>query len=108
VLSAVATDNTAATTSVGVVRLPSTRRQPGTDRERPVAGAHRGRGHADHAGRDRSRWRRAHLIITGPAHGTLGGIAPAVTYLPAANYNGADSFTIRASDGQVNSNTAAV
>jgi hypothetical protein len=47
-------------------------------------------------------------IVAGPAHGTLTGTAPAVMYQPAANYNGADSFTFRASDGQANSNPATV
>jgi len=45
-------------------------------------------------------------IVTPPAHGTLSGTAPNLTYTPAANYNGPDSFTYRANDGTVNSNTA--
>jgi len=50
------------------------------------------------------------LLVTAPTHGTLvlnanGGF----TYLPAANYNGPDSFTYRVSDGgRVNSNTVTV
>ncbi len=28
-------------------------------------------------------------------HGTLSGVAPNLTYTPAANYNGADSFNLR-------------
>jgi len=47
-------------------------------------------------------------IVTGPAHGTLSGTAPNVTYTPAANYNGADSFTFKANDSHVDSNVAAV
>jgi VCBS repeat-containing protein len=42
-------------------------------------------------------------IVTPPAHGVLTGVAPAVTYVPAANYNGPDSFTFRVNDGTVNS-----
>lgn len=38
-------------------------------------------------------------IVTGPAHGSLSGSAPNVTYTPAVNYNGADSFTFRVHDG---------
>ncbi len=38
-------------------------------------------------------------IVTPPAHGTLSGLRPNITYTPAANYNGPDSFTYRASDG---------
>lgn len=42
------------------------------------------------------------------AHGTLSGIAPALTYTPAANYFGTDSFTFTANDGTVVSNVATV
>jgi hypothetical protein len=34
-----------------------------------------------------------------PQHGTLSGTPPNMTYTPAANYNGSDSFTYTASDG---------
>ncbi|MGC9036977.1 MAG: cadherin domain-containing protein, partial [Verrucomicrobiia bacterium] len=34
-------------------------------------------------------------IVAGPAHGTLSGTPPNVTYTPAANYNGSDSFTFK-------------
>jgi hypothetical protein len=47
-------------------------------------------------------------VISGPAHGTLSGSAPALTYHPHANYNGADSVTFRINDGQANSNLATV
>lgn len=47
-------------------------------------------------------------IMASPAHGTLSGSAPNVTYTPSLNYNGPDSFTFRASDGSLNSNTATV
>ena len=48
-------------------------------------------------------------ITTQPAHGTASINASGnVTYTPAANYNGSDSFTYRASDGGLNSNTATV
>ncbi len=48
-------------------------------------------------------------LVSGPAHGTLtlnatGGF----TYTPAANYNGSDSFTYKANDGQLDSNVATV
>jgi hypothetical protein len=42
----------------------------------------------------------AYLITAGPLHGALSGAAPAVTYLPSANYVGGDSFTFSATDGQ--------
>src|SRR5205814_7626912 len=49
-----------------------------------------------------------YTIVAGPAHGTLSGTAPALTYTPAANYNGPDSFTFKANDGSLDSNIATV
>ena len=46
--------------------------------------------------------------VARPAHGTLTGTAPNVTYTPAANYNGSDSFTFTVNDGTVDSNVATV
>ena len=49
------------------------------------------------------------VLVAGPSHGTLTLNANgSFTYVPAANYNGADSFTYRANDGTANSNTATV
>jgi VCBS repeat-containing protein len=44
-------------------------------------------------------------LVSGPSHGTLtlAGTG-AFTYTPAANYNGGDSFTYTASDGQLGTN----
>jgi hypothetical protein len=47
-------------------------------------------------------------IMAAPAHGTLSGAAPNVTYTPDLNYNGPDAFTFQAGDGKTNSNTATV
>ena len=47
-------------------------------------------------------------IATQPAHGTLTGTPPNVTYTPAANYFGPDSFTFTASDGQLTSAPATI
>ena len=49
-----------------------------------------------------------YAIVSGPAHGTLTGTAPSVTYTPALNYNGSDSFTFNANDGTIDSNVATV
>jgi hypothetical protein len=38
-------------------------------------------------------------IITPPSHGVLNDVAPAVTYTPARDYFGVDSFTFTVSDG---------
>jgi len=48
-------------------------------------------------------------VVTGPGHGTLT-LNPngAFSYTPAANFNGSDTFTYRASDGSAQSNPATV
>ncbi len=48
-----------------------------------------------------------YAVVTPPAHGTLSGTAPNLTYTPAASYSGADSFTYKANDGS-DSNIATV
>jgi len=47
-------------------------------------------------------------IVAGPAHGGLTGTPPNVTYSPAANYYGSDTFTFKANDGTSDSNVATV
>jgi VCBS repeat-containing protein len=47
-------------------------------------------------------------VVTGPSHGTLTGTAPNLTYLPDADYHGADSFTFVVNDGTVDSVEATV
>ncbi len=47
-------------------------------------------------------------VLSGPSHGSLTGTAPNVTYVPTGNYNGPDSFTFKANDGFLDSNTATV
>lgn len=47
-------------------------------------------------------------VITGPAHGTLTGTPPTLTYRPTANWNGSDSFTFDVSDGALSSAAATV
>jgi VCBS repeat-containing protein len=49
-----------------------------------------------------------YTVVTNPAHGTLTGTAPNLTYTPTTGYTGADSFTFKANDGKVDSNTATV
>ena len=46
--------------------------------------------------------------MTPPAHGSVEVSGSSYTYTPAADYNGADSFTFRANDGSANSNTGTV
>ena len=45
-------------------------------------------------------------LVRPPAHGTLSGQAPELTYVPAANYHGGDSFTFRVTDGKLFSSEA--
>ncbi len=50
-----------------------------------------------------------YALVAGPQHGTVSLSATgAYTYTPSANYNGSDSFTFTANDGQASSNVAAV
>jgi hypothetical protein len=49
-------------------------------------------------------------ILTGPAHGTLSGLAPNLTYTPTGFYSGADALTFKVTDGAgaVSSNTVRI
>lgn len=49
-----------------------------------------------------------YIVLTNPAHGTLSGTAPNLTYTPNTGYSGPDSFTFKANDGKADSNTATV
>ena len=49
-----------------------------------------------------------YVVENDPAHGTLSGAAPNLTYSPASNYNGPDSFTFRANDGIFDSDVAVI
>jgi uncharacterized delta-60 repeat protein len=42
-------------------------------------------------------------VVVQPAHGTLSGTPPALTYTPAPDYHGPDTFTFVANDGTVDS-----
>jgi ribosomal protein S30 len=49
-----------------------------------------------------------YTVVDQPTHGSLTITGPNVNYTPDANYNGPDSFTFKANDGTVDSNTATV
>lgn len=49
-----------------------------------------------------------YTVLSGPAHGQLLGGPPSLTYQPATNYFGADSFTFVVDDGAVTSKVATV
>ncbi|WP_164014690.1 kelch repeat-containing protein [Pyxidicoccus trucidator] len=50
----------------------------------------------------------SYVIVTPPAHGTLSGTPPSVTYTPNPGYVGPDSFTFRSRDCGLDSNVATV
>ncbi|MBW3622198.1 MAG: tandem-95 repeat protein [Armatimonadetes bacterium] len=48
-------------------------------------------------------------VVTGPSHGTLSAVSGnQITYTPAKDFHGSDSFTFKAHDGKADSNTATV
>jgi VCBS repeat-containing protein len=49
-----------------------------------------------------------YAVVTGPTNGTLSGTEPDLTYTPNADYNGSDSFTFSASDGNGGSDNGSV
>jgi hypothetical protein len=50
----------------------------------------------------------AFVVLSQPAHGTLSGTAPNLTYTPAAGYVGPDSLTFKVNDGQAESDVATI
>jgi endonuclease G len=49
-----------------------------------------------------------YTIVTPPTNGVITGDGPTVTYTPAANFHGSDSFAFRVNDGSHDSNTSTV
>jgi subtilisin family serine protease/subtilisin-like proprotein convertase family protein len=49
-----------------------------------------------------------YAVASGPTNGTLSGTAPNLTYTPALNYVGLDSFTFTANDGNLDSTAATI
>jgi hypothetical protein len=49
-----------------------------------------------------------YAVVTQPQHGAVTGTAPNLTYTPAANYNGLDSFAFKVNDGKLDSPSATV
>ncbi len=49
-----------------------------------------------------------YMLVSPPAHGSLSGSAPNITYTPDSDYFGSDSFTFKVNDGTVDSPVATV
>jgi len=49
-----------------------------------------------------------YTVVAGPTHGTLSGTAPNLTYTPAPDFDGSDTFTFNANDGRLDSAPATV
>jgi hypothetical protein len=49
-----------------------------------------------------------YVVVGSPAHGTLSGTAPNLTYTPNSGYSGPDSFTFKTNDGKLDSPVATV
>ena len=49
-----------------------------------------------------------HSIVSGPVNGFLSGTGSDLTYTPATNYFGSDSFIFKANDGSADSNIATI
>jgi len=60
------------------------------------------------AGGDSDDDQLTYSVATRPSHGTVTGAAPYITYTPAPNYHGQDSFTFTVNDGTIDSYPATV
>ena len=49
-----------------------------------------------------------YVVVSQPSHGSLSGNVPNLTYMPQANFTGADAFTFRANDGNLDSKTTTI
>jgi hypothetical protein len=59
-------------------------------------------------GSDKDSQQLTFAILSGPTKGTLAGTPPNLVYTPNANFNGTDSFTFKANDGQADSAAATI
>ncbi len=59
-------------------------------------------------GSDPNSYPLTYTVVGMPAHGTLSGTAPNLTYTPSLGYSGQDSFTFKVNDGHADSNIATV
>lgn len=50
----------------------------------------------------------SYIVVSQPAHGTLSGAAPSLTYTPDSDFVGNDSFTFKVNDGALDSPVATI
>ena len=100
-------DSSVATVTITVVKLPDMNRAPvangqsvTTNEDTPKT--------ITLTGTDPDGDALTYTVTAQPAHGTLSGTAPNLTYTPAANYNGSDSFSFKVNDGKADSAPATV
>ncbi|MCK7592298.1 Ig-like domain-containing protein [Pseudomarimonas salicorniae] len=60
------------------------------------------------AGTDEDGDALAYSIVSAPSHGSIEGSGQQITYVPAADYHGVDSFTFKVNDGLLDSAPATV
>lgn len=60
------------------------------------------------SGSDKESASLNYTVISEPANGSLSGVAPDLTYSPAAGFSGNDSFTFRVNDGAADSGNATI
>jgi formylglycine-generating enzyme required for sulfatase activity/tetratricopeptide (TPR) repeat protein len=59
-------------------------------------------------GSDENGDQLTYSVVAGPAHGQLSGTAPNLTYNPATNFHGSDSFSFKVNDGEADSDVVVV
>ncbi|MHC4568481.1 MAG: ParA family protein, partial [Planctomycetota bacterium] len=52
--------------------------------------------------------RLSYRVVEAPAHGTLSGTGPTITYTPESNYSGPDKIVFAVNDGEVDSDLATI
>jgi len=94
--------------SGGIIRAGTTANQAPTANAQNLSVAEDGALNLTLTGADAESASLTYTVLSQPGHGTLTGTAPNLNYTPATNYSGADSFTFKVNDGQVDSATATI
>ena len=100
-------DSSVATVTITVVKLPDVNRAPTANGQSVTTNEDTPKS-ITLTGSDPDGDTLIYTITAQPVHGTFSGTAPNLTYTPAANYNGSDSFSFTVNDGKVDSVPATV